>query len=61
MVTLLQNIFQIIFHNNSYDLIIAGRESIDYNGGMVPGMISAFTNINFIDKCIDLNISDDSV
>ena len=35
---------------NSYDLIIAGRESIDYNGGMVPGMISAFTDINFIDK-----------
>ena len=47
--------------NNSYDLIIAGRESIDYNGGMVPGMISAFTDINFIDKCIDLNISGDSV
>ena len=47
--------------NNSYDLIIAGRESIDYNGGMVPGMISAFTNINFIDKCIELNISGESV
>ena len=46
---------------NDYDLIIAGRESIDYNGGMVPGMISAFTDINFIDKCIDLNISGDSV
>ena len=44
-------------NKNSYDLIIAGRESIDYNGGMVPGMISAFTNINFIDKCIALNIS----
>ena len=24
-------------NDNSYDLIIAGRESIDYNGGMVPG------------------------
>ena len=47
--------------NNTYDLIIAGRESIDYNGGMVPGMISAFTDINFIDKCIELNISGDSV
>ena len=46
---------------NSYDLIIAGRESIDYNGGMVPGMISAFTDINFIDKCIDLKISGNSV
>ena len=46
---------------NDYDLIIAGRESIDYNGGMVPGMISAITNINFIDKCIALNISGNSV
>jgi hypothetical protein len=25
------------------DLVIAGRESIDYNGGMVPGMIAAMT------------------
>jgi len=48
-------------NDNSYDLIIAGRESIDYNGGMVPGMISALTNINFIDKCIDLKISGNSV
>ena len=48
-------------NENSYDLIIAGRESIDYNGGMVPGMISALTNMNFIDKCIDLNISGNSV
>ena len=47
--------------DNNYDLIIAGRESIDYNGGMVPGMISALTKINFIDKCIDLNISENSV
>lgn len=48
-------------NENSYDLIIAGRESIDYNGGMVPGMISALTNINFIDKCIALNILGNSV
>ena len=48
-------------NENNYDLIIAGRESIDYNGGMVPGMISALTNINFIDKCIALNISGNSV
>jgi len=25
---------------SSYDLIIAGRESIDYNGAMVPGLIA---------------------
>ena len=34
--------------NNNYDLIIAGRESIDYNGTMVPGIISEILNINFI-------------
>ena len=28
----------------NYDLIIAGRESIDYNGGMVPGMLAQCQN-----------------
>ena len=26
--------------DGDYNLIIAGRESIDYNGGMVPGMLA---------------------
>ena len=26
----------------NYDLIIAGKESLDYNGGMVPGMLSSY-------------------
>ena len=26
-----------VINNGGYDLVIAGRESIDYNGGMVPG------------------------
>ena len=41
----------------SYDLIIAGRESIDYNGSMVPGMISEILNINFITNCVGLEIN----
>ena len=44
---------------NSYDLIIAGRESIDYNGGMVPGMISEILDINFITNCVKLEINYD--
>ena len=32
----------------NYDLIIAGRESIDYNGAMVPGMLSAQMGYNFV-------------
>ena len=30
-----------VVKNGGYDLVIAGRESIDYNGGMVPGMMAA--------------------
>ena len=41
---------------NQYDLILMGRESIDYNGGMVPGMIAALTDANFVNKCIGLEI-----
>ncbi len=39
-----------------YDLIIAGRESIDYNGGMVPGMLAALINANFVNTCIGIEI-----
>ena len=42
---------------NPYDLIIAGRESIDYNGSMVPGMISEILNMNFVTNCVSLEIS----
>jgi len=42
--------------NNSYDLIIAGRESIDYNGGMVPGMLAALLDIPFVPNCVGLEI-----
>jgi electron transfer flavoprotein beta subunit len=45
----------------SYDLVIAGRESIDYNGGMVPGMIAGLTNSNFVNNCINLEIDGSSV
>ena len=41
---------------NSYDLIIAGRESIDYNGSMVPGMISEILDISFVTNCVGLEI-----
>ena len=42
--------------NGGYDLVIAGRESIDYNGGMVPGMIAGLTQSNFVNNCINLEI-----
>lgn len=40
----------------NYDLIIAGKESLDYNGGMVPGMLSASLGYNFVNSCINLTI-----
>jgi len=40
----------------AYDLIIGGRESIDYNGGMVPGMVSKLLGANFVNTCISLEV-----
>ena len=50
-----------VVKEGGYDLIIAGRESIDYNGGMVPGMIAGLTNSNFVNNCINLEIDGTSV
>ena len=47
-----------VINDGGYDLVIAGRESIDYNGGMVPGMIAGLTNANFVNNCIGLDIED---
>jgi len=47
--------------DGGYDLIIAGRESIDFNGGMVPGMLAALLNANFVNTCIGLEVDGDSV
>lgn len=41
---------------NNYDLIICGKESLDYNGGMVPGMLAAMLGYNFVNSCIDLKV-----
>ena len=42
----------------SYDLIICGRESIDYNGGLVPGLLAGFLDYNFVTNCVSLEIKD---
>lgn len=44
-----------------YDLIIAGRESIDYNGGMVPGILATLLDMNFVNTCIGLEIEGSQV
>ncbi len=45
-----------VVKNGAYDLVIAGRESIDYNGGMVPGILACLTEMNFVNNCIGLEI-----
>ena len=45
-----------IVKDGGYDLVIAGRESIDYNGGMVPGMLAALLDANFVTNCISLEV-----
>ncbi len=44
--------------NNDFDLIIAGKESLDYNGGMVHGLVAAMTGIKFINAVIGLELKD---
>jgi electron transfer flavoprotein beta subunit len=45
-----------VIKNGGYDLIIAGKESLDYNGGMVPGMVAGLLGYNFLNSCVSLSI-----
>ena len=45
-----------VIKTGGYDLIIAGRESLDYNGGMVPGMLAGLLGYNFVNSCIELKV-----
>ncbi|MCY1500157.1 Protein FixA [compost metagenome] len=50
-----------VIKSGNYDLVIAGKESLDYNGGMVPGMIAGLTNSNFVNSCISLTVDGNNV
>ena len=45
-----------VIKSGNYDLIIAGKESLDYNGGMVPGMIAGLLQYNFVNSCTELTV-----
>ncbi len=45
-----------VVKNGGYDLVLAGRESIDYNGGMVPGMLAALLDFNFVNGCVAMQV-----
>jgi electron transfer flavoprotein beta subunit len=50
-----------VIKQGNYDLVICGKESLDYNGGMVPGMIAGLLGYNFINSCIDIKVDGTSV
>lgn len=50
-----------VIKNGSYDLVIAGKESLDYNGGMVPGMIAGILGYNFLNSCTDITVDGTNV
>ena len=50
-----------VIKNGGYDIIIAGKESLDYNGGMVPGMIAGILGYNFVNSCTNLTVEGTNV
>lgn len=54
-----QQIAQVVRDGN-YDLVITGRESIDYNGGQVGGMLAALLAWPFINACVGMEIDGDN-
>ena len=43
-----------------YDLILTGRESIDYNGGEVPGLVAGILDYGFVNGCVGLTVNGNS-
>ncbi|OYQ37662.1 electron transfer flavoprotein subunit alpha [Flavobacterium cyanobacteriorum] len=46
-----------VVKSGGYDLVIAGKESLDYNGGMVPGMLAGILGYDFVNSCIKLEVN----
>lgn len=40
----------------NYDVVICGKESLDYNGGMVPGMLASLLGYNYVNSCVGVEI-----
>lgn len=50
-----------IAKSNGYDLILMGRESIDFNGGMVHGMVGEMLGIPSISPVMKLEVEGETV
>ncbi|CAM1334080.1 electron transfer flavoprotein subunit beta/FixA family protein [Tenacibaculum aestuariivivum] len=50
-----------VVKNGGYDLVLAGKESADYNGQMVPGMLASLVDFNFVNACVGVEIEGSNV
>ncbi len=46
-----------IAKENTYDVLLFGKESIDYNGGIVPSLVASILEIPFVNAVIGLEIN----
>lgn len=49
-----------VAQNGGYDLILCGKESIDYNGGSVPGMVAQLLGKSFVNASVGLEVDGSS-
>ncbi len=45
-----------VVKKGGYDLVLAGKESADYNGQMVPGMLASLLEQPFVNACVNLEV-----
>lgn len=45
-----------VVKSGGYDLVLAGKESADYNGQMVPGMLASLVDFNFVNGCVGIEV-----
>lgn len=48
-----------VIKEENYDLLFFGKESIDYNGGIVPSMVASILDYSFVNACIQLELIND--
>ncbi len=47
-----------VIQQGGYDMVLTGRESIDYNGGQVCGLLGALLNWPSVNVCTKIDIAD---
>ncbi|UJF29449.1 electron transfer flavoprotein subunit beta/FixA family protein [Kaistella sp. 97-N-M2] len=46
-----------VAQTGGYDMILCGKESIDYNGGSAPGMVAQLLGQPFVNACVGLEVN----